>query len=67
LPERQELEIPVIDPAIAFHDSVQDELASAPFMAGHASIAVDKEIDVGLAELWVIARKGNRFVAFFTL
>jgi hypothetical protein len=65
--ERQELEIPVVDPAITFHDSIQDELASAPFMAGHASIAVHKEIDVGLAELWIIARNGYSLVAFFTL
>jgi hypothetical protein len=67
LPEWQELEIPVVDPAIAFHDSVQDELAPALFMAGQASTAMDKEIDVGLAELWIIARKGNSLVAFFTL
>jgi hypothetical protein len=57
----------MIDPAIPFHDSIYDELVSTLLMAGHASIPVDKEIDVGLAELRIVAREGYRFVAIFTL
>jgi hypothetical protein len=57
----------VLDPPISLDDSVYDELASAPFMAGHASIALDKEIDIGLAELWIVAGERYRFVARFTL
>jgi hypothetical protein len=67
LPEREESKIPVIDPAIPFRDSIYDELASALLMAGHTSVALDEEIDVGLTELWIVARKGYCFVAFFTL
>jgi hypothetical protein len=64
---RRESKIPVLHPAISLDDSVHDELPSTPFMAGHASIALDKEIDIGLAELWIVAGEGYRFVAFFTL
>ena len=64
---RQELEIPVVDPAISLDYSVYDELASTLFVAGHASIAVGEKLDVGLAELRIIVRKGYCFMAIFTL
>jgi hypothetical protein len=67
LPERRESKIPVIDPTIPFSDSIYDELASALFMAGHTSVALNEEIDIGLAELWIVARQGYCFVTFFTL
>ena len=43
------------------------EFVSALSVAGHVPIAMDKKFDVGLAELWVIAREGYGFVAVFTL
>jgi hypothetical protein len=57
----------MVDPAISFHYSVHYEFASALSVAGHVPIAVDKKFDVGLTELWVIAREGYGFVAVFTL
>jgi hypothetical protein len=65
-PEREKSKIPVIDPAIPFHDSIYDEAASTLLMAGHASVVLDKEIDVGFTELWIVIRKGYGFVTFFT-
>ena len=56
----------MIDPAIPFHDSIYDEAASTLLMASHASVVLDKEIDVGLTELWIVIRKGYGFVTFFT-
>jgi hypothetical protein len=67
LPERRESKIPVIDPTIPFSDSIYDELASALFMASHTSVALNEEIDIGLAELWIVVRQGYCLVAFFTL
>ncbi len=57
----------MVDPAVSLHYSVYDELASTLPMAGHASIAMDEKLDIGLAELWVIAGEGDCFVAVFTL
>lgn len=57
----------MVDPAISFYYSVYNELASTLSVAGHASIGMDKKFDVGLAEPWIILRKGDCFVAVFTL
>lgn len=57
----------MVDPAIAIHDSIYYELAPTLFMAGHASIIVDKEFDIGLTELWIIARESYGFMTAFTL
>jgi hypothetical protein len=57
----------MVDPAISFCYSVYDELASTLSVAGHASIALDKEFYVGLAKLWVIAREGHCFVTVLAL
>ena len=57
----------MVDPAVSFHYFVHYELASTLSVAGHVSIAMDKEFDVGLADIWVIAREGYGFVAVFTL
>jgi hypothetical protein len=57
----------MVDPAISFYYSVQYELASTFSMTGHTSIAMHKKLDVGLAELWVVAREGDCFVAVLAL
>jgi hypothetical protein len=57
----------VIDPAIPLYDSVNNELASTLLMAGHASVLLDEKFDVGLTELWIVAREGYGFVALVTL
>jgi hypothetical protein len=57
----------VIDPTISLYDSVDNELASTPFVAGHSSVLLDEKFDVGLTELWIVAREGYGFVALFTL
>ena len=57
----------MVDLAISLDYSVYDELASTLFVAGHASIAMGEKLDVGLAELRIIARKGYCFMAIFTL
>jgi hypothetical protein len=57
----------MVDPAISFYYFVHYELAPTFSMTGHTSIAMNKKLDVGLAELWVKAREGDCFVTVLAL
>ena len=62
----KESEVPMIDPSVSLHDSIEDELVSALLVGGHTAVLVDDEIDLGLTDLGVVAREGHGFVAVLT-